>query len=318
MAIITIGMSCYDQFFYVPNYPQENRKVFSHHYLQSGGGPCGNASYLLALWGEDVYHITTLKNDLNGLFVAEELNNIGVNLDYSLINADQVTCTSTILVNQENASRTIITNKNQYEKIVSKQEREKLDKFIASLNQQPHPHVVLIDGHEYELSDYILSKIENKIVVMDAGNVRESNLKLAKYTDYLVASENFAQDLIDVKDLTESKDQLKALKEISKLSKKNNTPVITLGEKGVIALINNQIHHYAAYNCLPIDTTGAGDIFHGAFCYGIYYQWDLEKTIYFSSLTAAISIEHNGVRDAIPTLVDVDQARLENKYTLRK
>lgn len=318
MAIITIGMSCYDQFFYIPNFPEENRKVFSYNYLQSGGGPCGNASYLLALWGEDVYHITTLKNDINGLFVANELQGIGVNLDYSLINTDQITCTSTILVNKENASRTIITNKNQYDKVISKQDREKLDQFIDDLNQQQITHLILIDGHEYELSDYFLSKLTNKIVIMDAGNVRDSNLKLAKYTNYLVASENFSQDLIGEKDLMSQKNQLKALKEIGKISHKNNTPVITLGEKGVIALINNKIHHYPSYNCLPIDTTGAGDIFHGAFCYGIYLQWDIEKTIYFSSLTAAISIEHNGVRSAIPKLVDVDQARLGNLYTLKK
>lgn len=317
MAIITIGMSCYDQFFYIPNFPKENRKVFSTNYLQSGGGPCGNASYLLSLWGEEVYHITTLKNDLNGMFVVDELENIGVNLDYSLINQDQVTCTSTILVNKENASRTIITHKNQSGKIISKEDKENLDKFINELNKSQNKHVVLIDGHEYELSEYILSRLDHKIVVMDAGNVRESNLKLAKYTDYLVSSENFAQDLIKANDLSDLKNQLKALKAIKKICNKNNIPVITMGENGVIALINNKIVHYPSYKCLPVDTTGAGDIFHGAFCYGIYYQWDLEKTIYFSSLTSAISIEKNGVRDAMPTLTEVDQARMGNKYTLR-
>lgn len=318
MALITIGMSCYDQFFYIPNFPQENRKVFSQNYLQSGGGPCGNASYLLALWGEKVHHITTLKNDLNGKFVEKELKGIGVNTDYSLINKDQITCTSTILVNQETASRTIITYKNQEGKIISKTEKEKLDSLINQLNNESQQHVILIDGHEYELSEYILSKIENKIVVMDAGNVRESNLKLAKYTNYLVSSENFAQDLIKVKDLTDPKNQLKALKEIKKICHKNNTPVITLGENGVIALVNDKVIHYHAYNCLPVDTTGAGDIFHGAFCYGIYYKWDLEKTIYFSSLTSAISIEKKGVREAMPTLVEIEQAKIENKYTLKK
>lgn len=312
MAILTIGLSCYDQFFFIPNFPQENRKVFSQALLESGGGPCGNASYLLGLWGVEVFHITTLKNDIYGKNILNELNNVNVNLDYSIVNENQITPLSSILINEKNASRTIITHKNNITtKKISSEDKEKIDYLIASLNSRDETHIILIDGHEYELSQYIIPKIINKSVVMDAGNIRDSNLELAKYTNYLVASENFAQDLISEKKLVSETHKLKALTEISKISAPNNIPIITLGENGVITLQNDELCHYPAYQCNPIDTTGAGDIFHGSFVYGLYKQWDLNKIIYFSSLVAAISIEKKGVRQILPTLDEIKQSQLK-------
>ncbi len=314
MAILTIGLSCYDQFFFIPHFPEENRKVFSTELLESGGGPCGNASYLLGLWKTEVYHITTLKNDIYGQHILDELRKVNVNVEYSLINQKQTTPLSSILINEKTASRTIITHKNNSVKDISDIEKERLDQLIDKLNKKNEIHIVLIDGHEYELSEYIIPRLKNKKVVMDAGNVRSSNLNLAKYTNYLVASENFAQDLIGEESLSSKDKQLEALNKIKKISADNTIPIITLGENGVISLENEILHHYSAYQCNPIDTTGAGDIFHGAFVYGLYQKWDLEKIIYFSSLVSAISIERKGVRHVIPTLDEVKESALKLKF----
>lgn len=46
--------------------------------------------------------------------------------------------------------------------------------------------------------------------------------------------------------------------------------------------------------CNAVDTTGAGDVFHGAFTYGVHYSWHIDNIILFASLTAAISIEKKG------------------------
>ena len=57
MAILSIGFSCFDQFFFLNEWPQENTKNFCHDFIESGGGPAANAAWLLGLWGEDVYYI---------------------------------------------------------------------------------------------------------------------------------------------------------------------------------------------------------------------------------------------------------------------
>ena len=57
--------------------------------------------------------------------------------------------------------------------------------------------------------------------------------------------------------------------------------------------------------CIAIDTTGVGDVFHGAFTYGVHYSWRSDNIILFASLTAAISIEKKGVRESTPDLAVV-------------
>lgn len=315
--ILTIGLSCYDQFFFIKQFPEENQKEFAYDFLESGGGPCGNASYLLGKWGEKVQHITTLKPDNAGQSIIKELQDVGVSCKYSLINEQQVTPLSSILINNKNASRTIITHKNLTIKTLSEEYRKNLDIFVEHLNSINETIVILIDGHEFEISEYIIPKIKNKIVVMDAGNYKESLIKLAKYTNYLVSSETFASSIINNKsNKLEENDYEKALIELKKISVKSreNIPVITLGDRGVIYLEKNKVKHIPSYHCFPIDTTGAGDIFHGAFVYGISYKWDLERVVKFSALTAAMSIEKKGVREAMPDFYQVEYNLLNNIY----
>lgn len=318
--ILTIGLSCLDQFFFIKQMPKENHKEYAYDFIQSGGGPCGNASFLLGKWNEEVYHISTLKNDLAGQNIIKELENVNVNCQYCLVNEKQITPLSSILINSQNASRTIITHKNLLIKELTEDYRKELDIFISKINQEEKEVIILIDGHEFEIGEYVIPKINNKIVVMDAGNYKESLIKLAKHVNYLVSSETFAKQLIEKNQEIHSEEYLTeenyllALKEIKKISHKNNTPVITLGDRGVIYLDKNKVKHIPSYNCFPVDTTGAGDIFHGTFVYGLSYKWDLEKIIKFSSLTAAMSIEKKGVREAIPEFTNVEYNYLKNIY----
>ncbi|SVN72125.1 putative kinase [Klebsiella pneumoniae] len=57
MAILSIGFACFDQFFFLNEWPQENTKNFCHDFIESGGGPAANAAWLLGLWGEEVYYM---------------------------------------------------------------------------------------------------------------------------------------------------------------------------------------------------------------------------------------------------------------------
>lgn len=54
-----------------------------------------------------------------------------------------------------------------------------------------------------------------------------------------------------------------------------------------------------------VDTTGAGDIFHGAFTYGIANNFDMEKTITLANIAAGLSVTKIGSRLSIPTLSEV-------------
>jgi sulfofructose kinase len=58
-------------------------------------------------------------------------------------------------------------------------------------------------------------------------------------------------------------------------------------------------------NVTPVDTTGAGDLFHGAFTYCLAANYDLEKTLRISNITGALSVTKMGGRNSVFPLEEV-------------
>lgn len=301
MAIVHIGLSCYDQFFFIDQTPAENVKTFSTQFLESGGGPAGNAAYVTGKWKTPTYILTTLKDDIYGRKINQEHNEVGVNTDYVIMNDNQVSPLSAVWVSAETAARTIVTHKNNGNKVLTAEDYALLNELADKLNAQSETHIILLDGHELEISKYFIPRVHNKIVIIDADAVREPVLDLLHLVDYCVASEEFAQKLINENDLHPG-NFARALEAMEKLCAPGNKPVITLGERGGIYLDDGLLHAYPAYDVRAVDTTGAGDIFHGAFCYGIAQGWELSKIVRVAALTSAIKIQEQGVRNAIPDI----------------
>jgi len=89
------------------------------------------------------------------------------------------------------------------------------------------------------------------------------------------------------------------------------TVIVTLGEKGSICLTPERYFYQPAFKVKAVDTTGCGDVFHGAFIFGLLQNWDLNETIRFASATAALKCREIGGRTAIPVLKEVEEL-LEN------
>ena len=324
MSILTVGLSCFDQFFFVSDYPKENTKNVAIDYFECGGSPSSNAAYLLGLWGEKCSHISHVGNDLYAEKIISELDSVGVNTSLIIKANNFQTPLSNIIVNSSTGDRTIVLRKNLI--------LPKIDSFKipATLDCD----VILIDGHEPELSKKIIDEYPNAKVVMDGGSVRESNIELAKYTDYMVVSENFALNYSNIEIFNTKEDLFNALIKLKAICR--GKVVITLGERGSayldynVMLANiknkNEIKDITKYNddlviIIPsyktdiVDTTGAGDIYHGAFTYGVSKNWTLEKTIDFSSKTAAISVSKKGVRSSMPTIDIVENSKLQKYET---
>jgi ribokinase len=81
--------------------------------------------------------------------------------------------------------------------------------------------------------------------------------------------------------------------------------LITLGELGVVCVSGNHAEHYLPPRVKAIDTTGAGDIFNGAFMAAFSRGKALEECIQFANCAAAISVTRLGVIEAIPRLEEV-------------
>ncbi len=299
MKILCIGHAAYDITIPVDGFPKENTKNRVSNRVECGGGPASNAAYLLAKWGIETYFAGVVGKDLYGDRIKEELSNIGVNIKYLEQNSDYETTSSFILANSDNGSRTIFTYRPS-------------SIHMHDIDIDFEPDIILLDGQEPKISEDLIFKYKNAISVIDAGRPKEEIIKLAGFVNYLICSKEFAETVSEKKvnynDLSTVADVYNTLKE-----KFNNNIIITLEDRGCVYQDGNIIKVMPSIKVKAVDSTGAGDIFHGAFVYGLAKHFELEKTIKYANLAGAISVTRIGGRYSVPSLTE-----MEEKYNALK
>lgn len=295
MKILCLGHAAYDITIPVDSFPLENTKNRVHDQVKCGGGPSATAAYLLGSWGADTAFAGIVGNDTYGNNIREEFKRVNVNTNYLEVSDEHTTTSSFIIANKENGSRTIFT----YRPSDMKMKSFKLD-FI--------PNIILIDGQEYERSIEVIKKYPKAISIIDAGRDKKEVIELSKMVTWLVCSKRFAEKVtglkIDYNDYNTVTNLYSKLKEIFK-----NNIVVTLEDKG--CLYNNEI--ISSVKLKSNDSTGAGDIFHGAFTYYLSKGYDIKKVLKLSNIAGAISVSRIGTRNSIPTLEEMEAVYNEFK-----
>lgn len=290
MKALCVGHATYDITLPTNKFPVENKKIRIKKQVACGGGPACNASYLLAKWGIDTTFAGIVGDDYYGNNIISELEKVGVNTKYVEKNKDIQTDSSYIIANLSSGSRTIITSKEQTIAKLSKNIDLKAD-------------ILLVDGEHYLSAKEALDNNPNAISILDAGRVNDEVCALGKMVTYLICSKDFAEEFTNTKIDVSNFEALVTAYETLKINFKTNI-IITLDKDGSFTKIDD-------YEIIPslreevLDSTGAGDIFHGAFAYFISNGYSLRKTIELSSITSAISVTRMGGRYSIPELSEV-------------
>ncbi len=290
--ILCVGQSAFDLTIPVDNYPIENKKIKVSEVYECGGGAANNAAYLLAKWHDEVYFATSIGKDESGQKIKNELASIGVKLNY-LNEIDNVkTTTSYIVANRSNGTRTIITH-------ASPQMH-----YPSEVNIDIKPNVILFDGKEVELALKVIKDNPNAIKIIDAGGFTETTVELSKHCDYIVCSNDFAKgytgidfDYSDINKIYEVYDKMQ--KDF------NGKLVITLESMGSLVKIDNVFNLVKSISVTSVDSTGAGDIYHGAFTHFIANGYSLLDTMKYANIAGALSVTKIGSKNSMPTYEEV-------------
>ena len=167
MKILVIGHAAYDITMAVDKFPKENTKNRIDNRVECGGGPAGNAAYLLGKWGMEVYFAGVVGNDEYGKRIKEEFESVNVNTKYLEFSNEFSTTNSFIVVNRENGSRTSFAHRNK--KMAMKE-----------IELDFEPDIILFDGQEVDMTNKLLDRYPNAISIIDAGRPTEDIIKLAK------------------------------------------------------------------------------------------------------------------------------------------
>ncbi len=291
MKYLCLGHASYDITFQMEGYPEENTKTRLDSTIGCGGGPASNAAYLLGKWGTDVSFAGLLGNDFYGKKIQKEFQDAGVDTSYLELSDLSNTMLAFIIANTKNGSRTILSSKDKNPLALSLCPEEKYD-------------VILLDGEEEEMAKKVLERNKEALTIIDAGSARPSTISLCYCVQYVVCSHDFAEDVTHMKMNYEDINTIipihKVLQEMFQ-----NEVLITLEGKGTFL---KQGEDYKIIPSIPVkvlDSTGAGDIFHGAFAYFLSHGVALEKTVRLANIAGALSVLKLGGRFSMPTLEEV-------------
>lgn len=280
MSILCLGQTAYDMTFSFSSAIVENQKQRVHSSSHCLGGPVGNASYLCGLWGAKTYTMARVGDDVFGKEIIKTLQSVHIDTSSMLIDQNTQTSMSAIVVNEQNGSRTILNIPLSENAVIDVQWPQKVD-------------IILFDGHEFSLCMEALQRYPSATTILDGDRFKPHTIDLIRSVDYLICGEEYA------KAFTHHECNDKTYQEMLQLNSQH--VILTCGEKGCIY----QNKKYPAFLTHSIDTTGAGDVFHGAFAYGLDQGWNLEKIIDIASKAASLSTEKIGGMLSIPTLQEV-------------
>jgi sugar/nucleoside kinase (ribokinase family) len=313
MDVLCIGHASWDISVLVDEFPREDAKYETRSLHECGGGPAANAAYLLGKWGLKTEFAGVVGDDRHGWQIGQELVEAGVETARLEMRRGHVTPVSIIVVNRRNGSRTIINRKAATAALDFAETRATggvatgLARTVAGASApEMGPHVLLFDGHELAASLSALAAYPDAVSILDAGSVREGTVELAGRVDYLAASARLARQATGVAELDSEEAQRECVARLR--AKFNSWTIVTIGARGLVVDVGEGFRARAAYPAEAVDTTGAGDIFHGALAYGVATKRSLEETLRMASMAGSLSVRRLGGRTSFPPLPVVEEA----------
>jgi sugar/nucleoside kinase (ribokinase family) len=290
LQIVGLGMATLDVLLRLKQMPTWEHGTHIEGFRLEGGGPVGTAMVASARLGARVGFIGTAGNDKSAEIKLSTMVECGIDLSRLIRHDGPDDQIIVVHVHAETGERIFsgVGNMMRQHIIIEDLDRE----YITSAEY------LHLDGCHYDaaLQSAKWMKEAGKKVVYDGGKtngrVGDSTRKLIEYVDVLITGAGFAKGLTDIDDIYE------AGKEILKMGP--SILVETVGDEGSYTVTADECFHTPAFNVGVIDTTGAGDVFHGAYIVGLLHKWDPHQIVLFSSAVSAIKCTKLGGRAGIP------------------
>jgi len=307
LDVVGVGLSTMDILIRLAEMPTWDKRSTMDQVNFDGGGPTATALCAAASLGAKAGFIGTAGEDWFAEQKRQSLREHGVDISRVVPRSGPEKRVVCVYVNANTGDRIFNRMDHFYEDLVQPKE---LDQFYIT-----QADYLLTEGFHSEAAVTAARwmRAAGKRVVLDAAattstQIDERLTDLVPLTDILICGSGFA------KALTGEEDPAVAGK--AALSFGPDIVVITHGEMGSLLFSNDESLHTPAFDIDVLDTTGAGDVFHGAFIVGLLKNWDLQKVCIFASAAAAIACTFLGGRAGLSKYSQVEQFLHGRGYTL--
>jgi len=288
--VVGMGLNSVDFLCVVPEFPTINSKMRILQFSKQGGGQVATAMVALSRWGVKTKYIGKVGGDELGQFSSNSLQQEGVDISSVTSEPNTPNQFGMIIVDGLSGERTILWDRDAR---LMYREGEPQKKDVCS------GKLLHLDGHDIKAAIQCArwAKEEKIPTVIDLDKVESLTSELIKEIDFVVTSGRFPALFTGISD------REKALTELQK-----HTPgflCATLGHDGAVALVEGEFVYVKGFEVKAVDTTGAGDVFHAGFIYGLLQNWELLDILRFANAVAALKCRDLGGRRGIPTFEEI-------------
>ena len=295
--VVGMGLNSVDLIGVVPEFPTLNSKMKLLQFSKQGGGQVATALVALSRWGVRTKYIGKVGGDELGSFSLDTIREEGVDISSVTIEPYANNQFAMILVDGVSGERTILWNRD--ERLMYREGELKKNDICSG-------KILHLDGHDIRaaIRSAQWAKKEGIPTVIDIDKVEPLTGKLIGQIDFVITSSRFSTLMTGILD------REKALVELQRQT--SGFLCSTLGHEGAMALVNGEILYVKGFKIKAVDTTGAGDVFHAGFIYGLLQNWEVVEILRFANAVAALKCLDLGGRKGIPTLEEVEKFLRQN------
>jgi len=288
--VVGMGLNAVDHLCVIPRFPKYEEKLRMEEFRRAGGGQVASAMVACARWGLRTRYIGKVGGGDLGAFSLSTLKEAGVDVTDVAVVEGALNQFAFILIDKTTGERTIIWTRDDRLSMLPEE---------VPLGTIAMARFLHLDGHDAPAAAYAAGKARGLgvKVVVDAETVKDGTRGLIASADYVVASSEFPERF------TGRTGRLEALRGI--MDGGAVCVVSTLGRTGSICLFQDRVIETPGFRVNCVDSTGAGDVFHAAFLYGLAVGWGMEKILEFSNAAAALNCTEIGARAGIRPLDDI-------------
>ena len=286
--VVGVGLNATDTLLLVPHFPAYGGKAPFVREILSPGGQVASAMVTCVKLGLRTKYIGSVGDDERGRILMGTLEGSGVDISDVQLRQDCPNQSAYIVIDQTTGERTILWQRLDCLKIVPEQ---------ITPDQIHCARLLHIDGHDTTAVEHAarIARSGDIPVTVDVDTIYHGFDRVLPYVDYLIASTNFPTEW------TSQRDPFLALELIQK-EYGMRVASMTLGPYGALALTEGQFHYSPAFIVNCQDTTGAGDVFHGAFGYAVIKGYSIDDALDFSNAMAALNCKALGAQGGIQGL----------------
>ncbi len=288
--LVGVGLNATDTLIPLTSYPERGSKVEYPNASILPGGQTATAVIACQTWGLTTRYVGKLGDDDAANLHRREFARAGV--DARLTTVPNAASPQSLIIVDGGGERTVLCRRD---------ERLLLQPADLDRNWIVNARALHVDGFETAAATVAAgwARAAGIPVVADLDELYHGVEDLIDNIDFLIVSRDFPARLTGERNLEQA---------LRLMMRRYGCTVTaaTLGEDGVLAWDGSHFHLRPAFRVSVTDTTGAGDIFHAGFIYGLLQGWPLARRLDFACAAAALNCTATGARGGIGPVEDIE------------